>query len=58
MKISKKTDGFHKFALFPTRLTSGEYIWLRKYFIGGKKHGVLNRYSVGHKKYELLYSNH
>lgn len=51
----KKQFGFYKFAFLPTKLTNGEIIWLKKYFIAGQQHGCLNRYAVGHQNFELKY---
>jgi len=51
----KREFGFYSFAWLPTTLQSGEVIWLKNYFIGGSTHGILNRYSVNHRRYEVKY---
>lgn len=52
----RKINGFFCFAWLPTELTSGETIWLKKYYIAGTRFGCSNRYDCGKTKYEIKYS--
>ncbi len=52
----KKINGFWKFAFFPVQLISGETVWLKKYFVAGSRFGGINRFAVGHQKFEIRYS--
>lgn len=55
-RLYKQKNGFWKFAFLPTRMVSGETVWLKYFFVAGEKHGAKNRYSIGSKRLELKYS--